>query len=161
MSYSITPGLDGQVQGMYAAPAVEGQMSYNITSDIPTAVQSGYGVQVEQPQFASTGLQYGLQGGATYMSPGMDGQLQYEYQMQPGLPQPQVQYEYQVQPGLLQPPPTTVMQGGNMMYGVDAQFQQTYASPGMEGQLQYGFQTQTQQQQQVAFSAPTMQFQVS
>merc|ERR1712206_77794 len=99
------------------------------TSDIPTAVQSGYGVQVEQPQFASTGLQYGLQGGATYMSPGMDGQLQYEYQMQPGLPQPQVQYEYQVQPGLLQPPPTTVMQGGNMMYGVDAQFQQTYASP--------------------------------
>jgi len=128
-------------------------------------VQSGYGVQVEQPQFATPGLQYGVQGGgAAYMSPGMDGQLQYEYQMQPGLSQPQVQYEYQVQPGLLQPPPTTVMQGGNMMYmnpGVDAQFQQTYASPGMEGQLQYGFQTQTQQQQQVAFAAPTMQFQVS
>merc|ERR1712137_1212994 len=95
MSYSITPGVNGQVQGMYAAPTVEGQMSYNITPDVQypmtATVQSGYGVQVEQPQFATTGLQYGVQGGgATYMSPGMDGQ----YQAQAGLPQPQVQYEY-------------------------------------------------------------------
>merc|ERR1712137_613264 len=123
ISYSIAPGVDGQVQGMYAAPTVEGQMSYNITPDVQypmtATVQSGYGVQVEQPQFATAGLQYGAQGGgATYMSPGMDGQVQYEYQVQPGLPQPQVQYDYQVQPGLPQPTPA----GGNMMYttpGVD------------------------------------------